>query len=1164
MKALIALLCVIGVLVVLVAGIMLAPSLIDWNAFKPDITEAIERKTGHRISIDGDLEVRLLPVPGIVAHDVTVLNGDGAHGADRLTVGRLRADLRVGPLLRGSLDVSAISLFRPALTIERLAAAGEPGASGGSPGPGSGPVSGFGISDASVTDGTVLYRDLLTGREYRVDRLNASLKSEAPGGPYRLTGTLAWQDEDVEVSVILNRLDARRVGQLEVEAAMAQSGSAARFSGRAHLGPAPALHGELTVRSGDPAAVLKPLLAALGTEPAPLPPGLPDLQLAASLSLDADRFTATDLAITFGDARLDGEIGAALVPEVRIDAHLELGRMDLGSLNDAAGRTAAVAAALFGSRPASEGPGGAFALPLDIGARLNFEADVLDIGDDVVRQVRLEGELADGAVTVRHLAAQLPGGTNAVLAGTLHPEAGKPRFIGTMDIASDNLRALLAWLQIPVEAVPSDRLRTSTYRSGIDATPDQVKLTEWDILIDSTRIGGGVVALLGERRSFGLGLNIDRITLDPYLAPASPATGAAQPGAESGAAAEPWLDELLAAFDANIWVQVGEAALRGHSLQGITIDGTLVGGRMTLREGSIGNFAEGSYTLTGTMVGADPDTADLSLTVENGSAVHLARLLDVALPAPLGTLDRFSGRGDIAGSDRGFGITADISTGGGTLDVAGTVVPATPPEFSLTMEAAHPAAETVIGQLFDIADTASLPSGPGRMTLSLASRIDTKVEVTSKLEFAAGRIEVDGVTNPFAAVPELDVRVHAVHPDVAHLLRSGEADPASPGPGALDLEARLTGTTETFELHPIDIRVGTTDIGGSGRVDLTGARPAVALSLSSGPLVLDHVLPAAESAPVPPVAVPASPPAPGPRGWSREPVDLAAFRSVDLELKLRARQVVHTPYVLDGAVLDASLVDGVLDIAQLTGRLFGGEVKVSGRLATPGTPNLDVAVAIEGADLGAVAAATAGGGPLRGLLNHTAQLSGRGRSEFELISSLRGNGTVSVSEGAVHGIDLPAVSARLHELDRAVDFLTLIREALTGGMTPIQRLGGSFTIRDGILRSDDLVLQAPAASGRVMAAINLPEQQVDVQSRFWLTDHPNSPPIGVRHVGPLHSPRTELDVDRMQAHILQRIVRRGILRQLKTESDESRPQRGEGARGAIRSNLQSILEGLRQ
>ena len=220
-----------------------------------------------------------------------------------------------------------------------------------------------------------------------------------------------------------------------------------------------------------------------------------------------------------------------------------------------------------------------------------------------------------------------------------------------------------------------------------------------------------------------------------------------------------------------------------------------------------------------------------------------------------------------------------------------------------------------------------------------------------------------------------------------------------------------------------------------------------------------------------------------------------------------------------------------MTVREFGGGLFGGRIAGTGRLDAIGTPALEMAMTVENADIRKATQAVSNKAQVSGVLDYETQLSSRGASEFDLVSALRGTGQFRIHDGLVVGVNLPAVSDRLKKLDGALDFLKLAQRAMSGGETPIDELSGTYTIADGVLRSDDMALKSKVAAGKTNVVVNLPPQEIDARSRFWLSEHPNSPPIGVRHVGPLANPRTVLDVEKLQAYVLQRVVQRGILRQ---------------------------------
>ena len=346
--------------------------------------------------------------------------------------------------------------------------------------------------------------------------------------------------------------------------------------------------------------------------------------------------------------------------------------------------------------------------------------------------------------------------------------------------------------------------------------------------------------------------------------------------------------------------------------------------------------------------------------------------------------------------------------------------------------------------------------------------------------------------------------------------------------GVARLSSRLTGDTVNLQLPDLARELGPTKLTGAAGIALSGTRPKVELTLVTPEIDLDAWLPA--DAPKPkgiPAAVPVT--ASG-REWSRDRIDTSGLLSTDASFDLKAAKVIWGAYRVDDAQLSAVLDAGVLTLNQLAGGLFGGKILASGALAHAKVPTLSIDIAVENADIRQAAMATAEAGQVSGVLDYKTKLQSKGASEMALVSALSGTGEISVRDGEVDGFDLPAISARLAALDRATDFVNLMQQAMDGGKTPFRSLKGSYTIVDGVLRSEDIELDSEAATGRSTAVINLPPQEMDLNSRFWLTQHENSPPVGIRMVGPIHNPRQVFDIDKLQAYVLQRMVQRGILR----------------------------------
>ncbi|MCY4590652.1 MAG: AsmA family protein [Alphaproteobacteria bacterium] len=1099
-------------------GLLFAPGLVDWTPNRARIAATIEQLTGTTVSIAGEVDFRFLPSPRYVASDITLSDPAGEHGTDLLTIRTLDISLDSWALLVGRTHVNAVSLLGPVLTVERfdrdfigVVAGLAPWAERP-----------FTISEAAIRDGTIVYRDMLSGDEHRIERLNATLRSDDPRGPHRLTGTLAWRDRPLEIDASLGELDARGTAQLDAGIGLAGTGSTAEISGRVHLGPAPVFRGALAVTSGNAIGDLRFLAGLDATDAADTGADPRPLRLSASLSAGPDGAEATGLALEFGSTRLEGDARVTPAPDFEVGLNLALARVNLGSLEDVTRAGEAIAGALFDS---AQG----FSLPHDMGATLTLASDAVDVGGSLVRHLRLEGVLDGGAFTVRHFTAELPGGTLTRVAGTLHAVAGRPRFVGEIDVASDKLRTLFGWLDLPVDAVPPDRLRTGTFRSEIDVTPDRLDLPAWRIGLDATRVDGGLSALFGPRPAFGLGLFADRINLDPYLPilHAAAGTNAADDGRRERVA------EALERFDANLLVEVNEATVRGTVLEKVRLDAGIDHGRVDLRDLSVGNTDGGSYSLSGTLGKTTPDAVDVRLEVRNGSIPGLVRLLDIPLAKELAALDRFAISSTMTGTTTGLDVKGTATSAGGTVTAAGRIVPGSPPEFLLKLKADHPDAGALLHRLTGRSHAPPEHLGQGTANITLASRIDRGVDIQSVLHLGAARLALDGTADPFAPDPALDVRVQFSHSDLAELIRIADPGfaPAHEGPGALDITAHLEGTGSGLEVRDIDARVGNAGIRGTGRIDRTGPRPSVTLALASGPLDLDAWLPERE----PEESGAIAPLAPDRGGWSHEPWDFGALRVLDLALDLEAQRAQYGASVIEDLVLAATLLDGTVEVTRLRGRLRDGTVEGRAQLVTGGIPELELEVRVTGTRLDHVPEGEHL--PVSGLLEYSVSLSGQGRSQFELVSGLQGQGTAVLTEGIINGIDLPAASARLPEIERTADLLTMLQEATSGGATPFGRIAGSFTVRNGILTSRDLIMEAPSTSGTAVMVLDLPVRELDIRSELWLTDLPQAPPLGVRLVGPMTAPRVELDVERMQQLVLQRMKRTGVLQRLATQPE---------------------------
>ena len=114
------LLIFLAILVAVLAMLSFAVGRIPIDAFRSRIETAFDRATGRQLTIGGPIRLTLLPVPGLIADDVSVANLPGGSRPVMAHVRRLAAHVALIPLLEGDVRVVGLTLTDPDILLERL------------------------------------------------------------------------------------------------------------------------------------------------------------------------------------------------------------------------------------------------------------------------------------------------------------------------------------------------------------------------------------------------------------------------------------------------------------------------------------------------------------------------------------------------------------------------------------------------------------------------------------------------------------------------------------------------------------------------------------------------------------------------------------------------------------------------------------------------------------------------------------------------------------------------------------------------------------------------------------------------------------------------------------------------------------------------------------
>ena len=259
-------------------------------------------------------------------------------------------------------------------------------------------------------------------------------------------------------------------------------------------------------------------------------------------------------------------------------------------------------------------------------------------------------------------------------------------------------------------------------------------------------------------------------------------------------------------------------------------------------------------------------------------------------------------------------------------------------------------------------------------------------------------------------------------------------------------------------------------------LDTGGARPAVTGRLDVDKLDANPYLP--------PPATPGKSAAPtgggggggggaGARstGWSDQPIDVSPLKSADVDFTLSTNSLIYRKIQIGKSALGLQLKDGRLeaDLTQLvlyqgTGK---GKVVVDGSGAVPAVEaqfnlsHVQVEPLLKDAiDLDRLSGSGA----------FDMAVTGRGRSQREIIGALNGKGDLDLANGKIKGVNL-------------VGMVKNIASAFQGNSsseeTDFGSLTGTYTIQNGIVHNNDLQLKSADLPMTGAGTIDLPQQSVD-------------------------------------------------------------------------------------
>ncbi len=507
-----------------VAAAIVVPMVFDPNDYKDEIQSLVEKETGRRFELRGDIGLALFPWLGLDLGPLALGNAPGFAPDTFLKAERTRVHVALLPLLQKEIRMDTVTMTGLNLNLARdpagktnwddlltrLGDTGDTKDTKEAQAPAG--LAAFALGGIDLRDAEVIWDDRKAGEHYTLSGLNLKTDAIQPGEPV-----------DLDLRFALAAKKPAVTGDITLKGTILPDLKAKRyrlspFETRARL------KGE-KVPGGQAEIALKTML---------------ELDLAA----DTAKLSGLEISALGVDAEGDVAVSAISSGAPKLDGRLALQAPKASETLKSLGQPPVIAALSLDTR--FKGTSAAFTLdPLALkatlaGGTLGSTAMPLDVS------TRADIDLAKGSVALERLLAK---GLGLAVAGGLRAEGvlTTPRFNGSLKLDPFNPRDLMRELGIdpPVTADPkvltrlSGDLAIAGSSSGVNLDPLALKL-------DDTDLKGSLGVPDIEKKALRFKLTADRLDLDRYLPPKAPGESgkAATPGAAAGAAAKLPVDRL--------------------------------------------------------------------------------------------------------------------------------------------------------------------------------------------------------------------------------------------------------------------------------------------------------------------------------------------------------------------------------------------------------------------------------------------------------------------------------------------------------------------------------------------------------------------------------------------------------------------------------------------
>lgn len=513
----IALKLLFAIILIIVAGLVALPFVVDPNDYKDEISTQVEKVTGRNLTLQGDIELSVFPWIALELGPLSLSNAEGFKADSFAKVEQAEIRIKLMPLLKKQLEMDTVVLDGLVLNLETnkegqtnwddLTQADEvveekaqPSQEKGGPA-----LAAVSIAGVKLSNANILWSDASQGVNYQLRNLNLTTDPLVPGEPTSLDMAfdLISAKPEVKAHVTLNSevmvdMEKQQYALTDLSFTTIAQGKALPFS-QADL----ALEGDINADMAQQLVTVS------------------DMVLTAKANNDKQTI----------DAKLTGKVNSNLASQQTTIDGLNL----TADIQD----------------PAL--PGEQAQLELSTNVNANLEQQTVTLS---ALRLKLQELLMEADIKASNIMDENPG------------------FAGNIHVQPFNLRKLANDMNIELPAMADkSTLENVELRAELEGSTASVNAKDLNLTLDQSKLTGQFAVNNFNNPGFNFNLKLDQIDLDRYLPPVEEgeAKPAASPASQAAGGPSQLPLETLRQINAKGKIDIGKMTASGLTSQNIHV-----------------------------------------------------------------------------------------------------------------------------------------------------------------------------------------------------------------------------------------------------------------------------------------------------------------------------------------------------------------------------------------------------------------------------------------------------------------------------------------------------------------------------------------------------------------------------------------------------------------